>query len=206
MLFASRDAGLQRKTQERIGRAMKRVSDLKAQAVSRGDEPGANLMLGFECVFRCLAEELEMWIQLKAGEADKAWDALIHAEDAAVGAARAHPGFAHLPEHLKRLEALERLVFPGQVFVSSGFIVRRQVCTICEQDYDDCGHIAGQPYWGEFCTIRQEEISLDHVSLVEDPASKLCRITHSGEGASRQNRMTGLPDPGEDRNFNARIV
>jgi hypothetical protein len=204
--FASFDAGLQQEMIDRLNATGPDLGARKRQAVADGDEPMANLVLGYECVFTCLAHELYMWIELKTGDADRAWDGLIMAQDAAIGAARAHPGFAHLSHHLARLEAFEELLFPAQVFVSSGFVVGRQVCTICEQDYDECDHVATRPYWGRFCSVRQEQLSLDHVALVDDPASKQCRITHVGQGQTRRNRMSGLPDVSEDETFQALLT
>lgn len=203
---ASYHVSLQKQMIDELGSIGAELLPMKRQAVEHGDEPTANLILGYQCVFTCLTHELDMWIQLKAGDADQAWEGLIFAQDAAVSAARAHPGFSHLPHHLLRLEALERLLFPHQVFVSSGFVVGRQVCSLCEAEYDDCDHVAGRPYWGEFCVIRQEELSLDHVAIVEVPASKLCRVIHIGEGADRRNRMSGLPDPATDETFTARLT
>lgn len=205
MLFATYDAGLQRQMIVRLNDAMASLAAAKRMAVAERDEDRANMVLGFECVMTSLEYELRMWLYLKETEPDKAWTALVGAQDAAIYAARAHRGFSHLPHHLARLETLEHVLFPAQQFVSSGFVVGRQICSICEEDYDDCAHVATRPYWGEFCSVRQDAIAIDHLSLVETPASKLCRLTHAGFGKSRRNRMTGLPDPADDNTTEARI-
>lgn len=204
--FASYDGGLQREMLEKLSETDDQLANRKQQAIADGDEDMANLVLGYQCVVSCLVSELAMWIELKAGDPDKAWDALIGAQDAAVAASRAHKGFSHLPHHLARLEELERVLFPPQIFVSSGFVVGRQICSICDENYDECGHVATRPYWGKFCSIRQEDLTLDHVAIVKDPASKLCRMTQIGTGSERRNRMSGLPEPTEDGTSTARVA
>ena len=96
-----------------------------------------------------------------------------------------------------RLDAIEKLVFPPQIFLSTGMIVRSEICSICEKDYADCEHLVGMPYWGRFCFRRLKDIRPDHVAIVEEPANKLCRLTHfSAEGGMR-NRMTWRIEPSE---------
>jgi len=76
-----------------------------------------------------------MWILLKEEKPDEAWDKLVSAQMAAADAVRAHMGFAHLETQAQRLEEIERLVFPRQVFVSAGIIVQHQECSICGNEY-----------------------------------------------------------------------
>lgn len=107
-------------------------------------------------------------------------------------------GFAHLSEHNKKLEAIEELVFPPQVFISSGMIVGKQECSICGAEYGDCNHLVGKPYMGRFCYIIAKDLSLDHVSIVEHPADKRCRVQHFDVEGGTRNRMTWKIEPKED--------
>lgn len=198
LLSIARDSDLQRRAVGRISDLYSDLAQAKRSAVEAQDEDQANAILGYECAFSTLQNELLTWIFLKQEEPEKAWDCLVSAQEAATWASRAHRGFRHLEEHLLRLEALEQLVFPPQVFASLGAIVERQLCSICEADYELCSHIAGRPYWGEFCNARQEKLKLDHVAIVETPADKRCRVTHFNVADGRRNRMTWkveAPDP-----------
>jgi hypothetical protein len=92
----------------------------------------------------------------------------------------------------EHLVAIEKIIFPPQSFVSSGLVVRHQICSICGAEYGGCDHLAGKPYWGRFCCIITRGIEGNHVALVKQPADKGCRVTHFAvEGGSR-NKMKWL--------------
>ena len=166
------------------------LAQQKAIAVSNAAENLANLLLGCECVNTCILAELRMWILLKQEQPDEAWDQLILAQDCALAAARAHAGFGHLSMQNEKLEAIERLVFPPQVFISSGLVNGSQECSICGSEYGECEHLVGRPYMGRFCHIIARQLSADHVALVKEPADKRCRVrSFSVEGGYRS-RMT----------------
>jgi hypothetical protein len=162
----------------------------KREAIQVGDEDTANLYLGFECVATCLSAELAMWVFLKEEKPDDAWDKLICAQMAANEAVRAHKGFAHLVRKGEQLEGFEKNIFPPQVFVSAGLIVRHQQCSICGGEYGECQHLVGKPYWGEFCYIVAREFEPNHVALVKNPADKRCRVMAFAAPDGERNRMT----------------
>ncbi len=197
-LSIARDSTLQQEALEKLLAFGVSVASEKAAAINRGNDDYANLLLGCECVSSALVAELRMWLLLKEGKPDAAWDELITAQMASVDAVRAHPGFAHLSEHNKKLEAIEELVFPPQVFISSGMIVGKQECSICGAEYGDCNHLVGKPYMGRFCYIIAKDLSLDHVSIVEHPADKRCRVQHFDVEGGTRNRMTWKIEPKED--------
>lgn len=206
LLSIARDSELQREALDRVQILDANLEAQTARAVASGDESRANLMLGFRCVFGSLASELMMWLLLKSEEPEKAWDCLVDAQGSAVAATRAHPGFRHVEHHLQRLEAIEELVFPPQAFVSSGMIVSRQICKLCDADYEFCDHIAGMPYWGRFCTISGEEPRLDHVALVEHPADKRCRVVNVPTDSGYRNKMTWKLAPPGGEQMDAKIL
>jgi hypothetical protein len=138
-----------------------------------------------------------MWAFLKAGEFDEAWNQLILAQQSAIDAMRAHSGFQHLKEHNLRLESIEKLVFPPQVFVSAGWLVGRQECSICGSIYGECDHLAGKPYMGQFCAIIARDLIADHTAIVENPADKRCRVTRFSAPGGMRNRMTWQVDPSD---------
>ena len=138
-----------------------------------------------------------MWILLKEGRPDEAWDELVNAPDGVSNAIRAHNGFSHLDPHLQTLDAIEHLVFPPQVFMSVGMIVGSQICSICGSEYEDCEHIKGRPYMGRFCTVTLIPAKIDHVSIVEDPANKRCRALKFSVNGGDRNRMTWRVEPSD---------
>jgi hypothetical protein len=188
--FLTRASELQREACTKLKSLSEECRQLKAAAVRTGDEEFANLLLGFECVADCLLAEIEMWLLLKEEKPDEAWDRLVDAQNLASAAVRAHGGFAHLEKRAEYLIETEKIIFPPQNFVSTGLIVRQQICSICGREYSECEHVVGRPYWGRFCAIITRGIEADHVALVKEPTDKGCRITHfSVEGGSR-NKMT----------------
>lgn len=194
-LFITRDTDLQYDACVKLQDVQRLAGQLKLQAIEANDDNFANLLLGFECVADMLLAELSMWINLKNEKADAAWDDLVRAQSAGIASARAHPGFAHNDAHVKRLEEIEALIFPPQVFVSAGFIVKRQECSICGVEYGECEHVAGRPYMGRFCSIVARDITADHVAIVKHPADKRCRITSFETEDGTRNRMTWKIDP-----------
>jgi hypothetical protein len=115
---------------------------------------------------------------------------LIDAQIETTHSIRAHSAFSDLENHSKRLQAIEKVVFPPQVFLSAGLIVSKSMCSICKSDYEDCSHLVGMPYLGEFCFRVLTDVVANHVSFVEDPANKRCRVTHFSAEGGRRNRMT----------------
>ena len=108
----------------------------------------------------------------------------------ALDAVRTHRSFRHCEHQVRRLEQIEQVFFPRQVFVSAGLMIGYQECSICEEEYGHCGHIAGRPYWGQLCYIIARDFEGDHVAIVENPADKRCRVVGFRVGGGERNRMT----------------
>lgn len=195
LLTIARCSTLQDQAIESLSELKRNVSRMKSEAISEEQEEVANILLGYECCVDILVHELRMWILLKQEDPDAAWNELIAAQDSAVYAVRAHSGFGDVMQHYRRLEKIEEVVFPPQVFVSAGMLIQRKKCSICNADYEDCEHLAGMPYMGEFCCSIVEDARLDHVSLVDHPADKRCRITEFNVKGGKRNRMTWRIDP-----------
>lgn len=189
-LSITRDSELQQEAVESLMELLQRIVGEKKTAVSAKEEDYSNMLLGCECVTEVLIAEIKMWLLLKEGDPDQAWDQLIIAQMMASAAMRAHEGFRHLESHNERFRAIEQLVFPKQIFVSSGMIVRSQLCSICDEEYEDCDHLIGRPYMGEFCYIFARDLEFDHVAIVDEPADKRCRMQHFRVEGGYRNRMT----------------
>jgi hypothetical protein len=197
-LCITRDSELQRAALAALQSKVEEVSIEKSAAIEAQDEDYANLLLGCQCVALALSAEIKMWLLLKGGNPDAAWDELITAQMASIDAVRAHEGFHHLEQNNLKLEAIESLIFPPQVFISSGLVVSTQECSICGNEYEDCDHLVGKPYMGKFCHINARGLKADHVALVKDPADKRCRVTQFGVEGGNRNRMTWKVHPRSD--------
>ena len=193
LLYITRDVKLQQGAIESLTQFAVEVAEEKAIAIKSNQEEYANILLGCECIIGALQAELSMWVLLKQEEPDKAWDQLIAAQAACMAAARAHDGFGGASRQLwRRLDRFEYLIFPPQTFMSSGLILEELHCSICEEDYEDCSHIRGQPYMGRFCRIVITKAKIAHVSLVDSPKDKRCRVLLVGVEGGMRNQMTWL--------------
>jgi hypothetical protein len=201
--YIARDSDLQRAAIKTLAELSDTLKDWKREAIESKNEDRANQVLGMECLAMAIGSELKMWLQLKAEQPEGAWRNLVAAQTETNHAIRAHASFAKAVGHARYLGAIEAVVFPPQRFLSAGLIVRRQICTICNSDYEDCDHLVGMPYWGEFCFRKLTEFTADHVAIVDEPANKNCRITHFSVPGGKRNRMTWRIEPAEDGSQNA---
>ena len=189
-LSIARDSELQQEACENLKNILPEIAQEKKAAIKNNDEYYANVLLGCECVAKSLLNELKMWLLLKQEKPEAAWDYLVSAQMEATRAAKADAGFRHAEHRRHRLEMIEKIVFPPQKFISTGLIAHQQECSICGEDYDECEHLAGKPYMGEFCCVIVKDVTADHISIVDTPADKRCRVTSFNvEGGSR-NKMT----------------
>lgn len=195
LLSIVRASELQKAAIDSLSQLRPTLAAWKKEAVERKSEDEANAILGMECVLGSLCAEFEMWLLLKAEEPNKAWDCLVVAQMKASDAVRAHKAFAHVMDRVEWLDGIEHFVFPPQMFVSAGLLVDREVCTICGSEYQECPHLVGKPYWGEFCFRHLTGVRVNHVSIVSEPANKTCRITDFSVDGGKRNRMTWRVEP-----------
>jgi hypothetical protein len=195
LLSMARDRNLQQAAIAELESLAKEIEDWKGEAIAANNEDHANLFLAMSCTTQALIAEINMWLLLKTEEPDKAWDRLIDAQMATQDALRTHPAFDGYVSHLDRLNKIEKLVFPPQVFFSAGLVVGTSVCSICGGEYGNCCHVVGRPYMGELCRRILKDVTADHVSIVTDPANKRCRVTHFMTKDGKRNRMTWKVEP-----------
>lgn len=195
LLFLTRDSELKRQAIGALEQLYAELDGYRTAASAGGVETEANILLGLSAATAGLIEELRVYLLLKAEDPDKAWDALVRAQSAFSAALRAHASFAYLAPKAKHLRDLERYLFPPLQFVSAGTIVREQVCSICNAEYDACDHLAGRPYCGEFCAVILKQVEPDHIALVDEPANRHCRITAVGTPEGKRNVMTWRVTP-----------
>lgn len=200
--FLTRGIELQEEACQKLESLFKKADNLKKDLIEKQDEEGANIVLAFGLMTFSLKSQMKMWIALKNDQPDKAWDHLVDAQESASGAIRAYPQLENLKGYIERLHAIEKVVFPPQVFSSAGFLIKDQICTICHKDYDNCDHIIGRPYMGKLCSVIIKKCELEEVSIVDTPHDKRCRITHFSDRSGKRNRMTWRIEKSEENENN----
>ena len=192
LLSIARASELQQQSIISLEELFPKIAQEKERYIKAEDEDFANTLLGCECVLKGLVSELKMWLLLKQDDPEKAWDQMVLAQEDYIAAARAHERFNDPKTLYQRLEAIEKLMFPPQIFISVELTFERLECSICKCDYENCSHLVDKPYMGNFCSlIPQGELKLDGASLVTSPADKCCRVLSSpDEEGFIRNRMT----------------
>jgi hypothetical protein len=188
--FVTRAIELQEEAVRQIEPFLQQAEKAKGECVKDGNEDAANLIFGLQLSAISLKEQLNMWIELKRDNPDKAWDYLVNAKTSARAAMRAHKTRLTLQNYYNRLCAIEETVFPPQVFASAGFKVIKSKCSICNKGYGICNHLVGMPYMGQMCTRIIEEAEIQETSIVKNPDDKRCRITSFSDNGKWRNRMT----------------
>lgn len=196
LTFGARALELQEAARKKIEAFSERLASQKAAAVERGQERVANELLLLCALATVLHSELSMWISLKCDRGEDAWSYFVEAQrlcESTIRLRRALFGgesVKQLENLAEKYDLIELLVFPPQVFCSVGGVAHEAKCSICDGNYDACGHIAGRAYMGEFCARIITKWEVHEVSIVPDPANKLCRATHFTDGGRQRNRMT----------------
>ncbi len=204
--FITRSSELQQEALLKLDQLRTELRNEKSAAIESGDEDNANLILACECALSALSSEIQMCILLKEGEPGAAWDKLIEAQNSCRAAVHAHGGFQLLVNHIRRLEAAEHLFFPPQTFMSPGFLVKSYRCSICKKDYEECEHIASRPYMGEFCSIIVEDVEIDHVSIVDDPADRRARVVTLEVEEGMRDQMTEKITPRTEADLDGNLT
>jgi len=176
-LFITRGKEFQQEAVEKLSALKQKISLFKEKAVEKEDEDSANLALSLELFISAFISELEMWMELKEDNPNKAWDYLADAQLFARDAAQAHRIVQERAErYANKLYLLEKLLFPPQIFLSPGFIHTKEECSICGKEYGECEHIKGKAYMGKICHTIMKDIEIKEVSFVNEPAGKYRRV------------------------------
>lgn len=196
LAFIPRDMELQQEALQEARRLSATLRAYKTRAIEGQDELSANEALLMELATGAITSQLQMCIALKQNAAEAAWDHLVDAQyacEAAINVRRqleSGPDASQLENLLSHLVQTEVTVFPPQAFMSIGGTVDDRQCSICGQQYDDCGHIKGRAYMGRMCHTILRSVRLEEVSLVFNPANKRARVTRFSDGNGKRNKMT----------------
>lgn len=190
-IIGCRDLGLQRQAV----RVARRLEDWLARRTAElghsEHEEAANITYTLEAMTEAVRHTIALWIEFKADKAEKAWDELVAAQRTAEAALRFHPCAGNMRGLLAHLTALEQLLFPPMVFLSTGLIVGREECSLCHDDIEKCDHIPGRLYKGRCCVrVVKEIVRLDHASIVERPEDKRCYVRSFEVSSKERNRLT----------------
>jgi hypothetical protein len=134
---------------------------------------------------------VKMWIELKEENYNSAWDSLVDAQSYASMSMQAHETNGHLENYIRRLEVLEKVLFPPQLFFSDRSVISESTCSICGKSMDDCEHIKGKFYLGKQCYEVIKKIETIYAyDIVKDPANKKCRALTFSENGNDTDLMT----------------
>jgi hypothetical protein len=187
----TRSESVQKENIEILNVFLEETLEKKNNAIEKKDNELANGYASFELVINSMICELKMWIELKKKKYNEAWDLLIESQDYGIRAMQAHEINGHLQLYLNRLEIIEKLIFPPQLFMSDRSIVSECKCSICSSDIQECEHIIGRFYMGDQCyEIVGKLESINGIDFVQEPASKRCRITTAQRDGKDVDYMT----------------
>jgi hypothetical protein len=191
LCFIVRASELQAERVDRLADFLVWLWQTKEELIKGHDEDGANLILALEYMTSGLKAELQMWIELKDGSPEKAWELLVRCQMLTQAAIRSHALGQNAGSRLRRYESLEEILFPQQLFSSVGAISKYRMCSICKGSYDECPHIIGRPYWGRMCGVTIEEVEkLEDIAVVKNPEDKRCRVVAYSDQDGRRDLMT----------------
>ncbi|MEZ4973083.1 MAG: hypothetical protein R2820_07210 [Cyclobacteriaceae bacterium] len=152
------------------------LKKLKSEFISKKLENEANLVFLIDNSIHAIQLELEMLVNIKEDNMSAAWGSLVQAQVTIGTVIRNHfLDASFLDGFVDRLSAYEKLLFPSMMFHSVGGIIRKSLCSICNDDYNKCDHLKGNLYMGEMCVHIITKMDLEEASVVENPANKLCR-------------------------------
>ena len=167
------------------------IEEQKGKAVSVEDNDSSNAFESLNLVTQAMICEFEMWVHLKSENFDEAWDFLIDAQNNAVWSMQAHEINGHLTKYVSRLNLLEKVLFPPQLFFSDRSVISKSECSICQKSIDDCEHLKGKFYMGKQCVEIIGQIDKIHAyDIVKDPANKKCRAQNFTEDNKTIDLMT----------------
>ncbi|MUV49108.1 hypothetical protein [Haloarcula sp. CBA1122] len=192
--YLPRDIDRQKESIKKLTELLESSVEVHKSVIAEKDEEAANQLLVFRCMADSIRYNLKMWIDLKREDWEKAWDALVDAQEKAKSARAAHDisKDCNVDSYLERLENIETNIFPPQNFNSPELIISKFSCSLCKQDYSECGHIAGKPYWGVFCQkVPEEIVKMRAAALVDNPKDKKARMTeHVTDDGMVRDQMT----------------
>jgi len=155
--------------------ALRAVVDVSRVGVLDDDDYLQDLFV-MDCLVDLVERYCHVWSPVISGDFTGSWNLLQDALDA-IRCVKRFSGLdvSYFERELHELED----AYPYKVFFSIGAQVGHFECSICGQDIDstECAHRRGQLYHGVMAHgIAHDMVSIDHVSMVTDPADKRCVV------------------------------
>lgn len=187
----TRGIEFQKESIEKLSKFKQELTSQKDIAIKNNDNDLANAFASFELITEAMSCEFKMWIALKEENYDLAWDSLVDSQGNASDSMQAHDINGHLERYIARLNLLEKMLFPPQLFFSDRSVISASKCSICGKDMEECEHIKGRFYLGQQCYEIIDKIETIHAyDIVKDPANKKCRAQTFTENGKEIDIMT----------------
>jgi hypothetical protein len=193
--YITRDEGLLLNTVSALQQAISTSEHVKLHAIEAANESLANEILSWTVLLSGHTLGLKMWIALRRGQPNEAWEHCVEAETAFRMAARVHEWGLRwgAAESAERMVNIQETVFPLQQFVSVGALAKESRCSICKEISGECQHVPGSAYMGQLAIRVVVEAELREVSLVDRPALKSARVRQVAIDGQWIDTMTLIP-------------
>jgi hypothetical protein len=77
---------------------------------------------------------------------------------------------------ITRKEMVPKIISGEYRGLSTGYIVRKWKCSICNHDLEECPHEVGKKYDNATCQMLADDVELIDISVVDVPKDPRCRI------------------------------
>ena len=183
------------------------IRKLKAQAVSEGDETGANVLWCYETIFEVQNEYYNAYTNMQravglSAELDEggcdspkskayetAWNELDRCDmkisDLETNFCISDSVFDNF--YISEIKAdIQRLfpLFPYRIFTSRETIIKREECSICGKTIsvrNSCGHKVGKLYMGEICCRKVVDMEFLSINIVTKPFDRYAILKMQGQ-------------------------
>lgn len=182
--FLSVKSAIQLEVYNKLSDMCKKLEQTLSASQANNFDKLSNRIFGQINIYKASMFELNTYLLLKQNKMREAFDELVFAQDALYMAKSSDDVFNCKEIHgwEDKLLSIEKTLFPKQLFVSTGCLVKKSICSVCNNDYGTCRHIKGKVYNGVFCGEIIKDMELLEISVVENPASKHCRAYIFQEG------------------------
>lgn len=85
-------------------------------------------------------------------------------------------GFSWIQKILEELKYDFVNYFGHGIYASPEILIKKEICSICNEDTRACNHLSGTLYNGRMCCSVPQEIQMKSVSLVTFPKDPRCRL------------------------------
>lgn len=153
------------------------LSNLKKIFVSVNDQEGAKAVWCLETIGKIQDQFVEAFRNFQEHKFYTGWCLLERCEIEAIMLQRHFEdknqefGMKHIIKHVELFQSL----FPYKIFMSPGFLEEEVRCSICDTHLtprNDCSHIVGEIYNGEYCARRVVKCRLLEISFTPYPVQR----------------------------------